>query len=38
LMIQAFAINVALFAISTVAFLLLLKSARKHGSLVQSGE
>ena len=30
--------NVALFAVSTVAFLLLLKSARKHGSLVQSGE
>ncbi len=38
LMIQALAINVALFAISTVAFLLLLKSARKNGSLVQSGE
>ena len=38
LMIEALAINVALFAISTVAFLLLLKSARKHGSLVQSGE
>jgi ABC-2 type transport system permease protein len=38
LMIEALAINVVLFAISTVAFLLLLKSARKHGSLVQSGE
>ena len=38
LMIQALAINVVLFAASTVAFLLLLKSARKHGSLVQSGE
>jgi ABC-2 type transport system permease protein len=38
LMLEALAINLALFAVSTVAFLLLLKSARKHGSLVQSGE
>ena len=38
LMIEALAINAMLFAISTVAFLLLLKSARIHGALVQSGE
>ena len=38
LMFEALAINAVLFAVSTVAFLLLLKSARKHGSLVQSGE
>jgi ABC-2 type transport system permease protein len=38
LMLEALAINAVLFAMSTVAFLLLLKSARKHGSLVQSGE
>lgn len=38
LMIEALAINVLLFIAATVAFLLLLKSARKHGSLVQSGE
>jgi ABC-2 type transport system permease protein len=37
-MLEALAINAVLFAASTVAFLLLLKSARKHGSLVQSGE
>jgi ABC-2 type transport system permease protein len=38
LMIQAFAINVVLFAAAVVAFLLLLKSARRHGSLLQTGE
>ncbi|MES2750312.1 MAG: ABC transporter permease [Pseudomonadota bacterium] len=38
LMFQALAINAALFAVSTVVFLLLLKSARRHGSLIQSGE
>ncbi len=38
LMLAALAINAVLFIASTVAFLLLLKSARKHGSLVQSGE
>ncbi|KAJ8136464.1 hypothetical protein OY671_010323, partial [Metschnikowia pulcherrima] len=37
-MIQASAINVALFAVSTVAFLSSSKSARNNGSLVQSGE
>ena len=34
----ALAINVVLFAASFVAFLVLLNSARRHGSLIQSGE
>ena len=38
LMLAALTINAVLFAISTVVFLALLKGARKHGSLIQSGE
>jgi ABC-2 type transport system permease protein len=38
LMIEAFAINVGFFAAATVAFFLLLSSARRHGSLLQTGE
>jgi ABC-2 type transport system permease protein len=38
LMIEAFAINVGFFAAATVAFYLLLSSARRHGSLLQTGE
>ncbi len=38
LMIQAFALNSALFAASVVAFLALLRSARRHGTLLQAGE
>jgi ABC-2 type transport system permease protein len=38
LMIQAFAINVVLFAAATVTFFLLLASARRHGTLLQTGE
>jgi ABC-2 type transport system permease protein len=38
LMIEAFAMNVALFAAALAGFLLLLKSARRNGSLMQTGE
>ena len=38
LMIEALAINAALLAASVAAFLALLRSARRHGSLIQSGE
>jgi ABC-2 type transport system permease protein len=38
LMIEAFAINVVLFIASFATFLALLNSARRHGSLIQSGE
>jgi ABC-2 type transport system permease protein len=38
LMIQAFAINVVLFAAATVAFFQLLSSARRQGTLLQTGE
>jgi ABC-2 type transport system permease protein len=38
LMIEAFAMNVALFAVSLAGFLLLLNSARRNGSLMQTGE
>ncbi|NVN85591.1 MAG: ABC transporter permease [Rhodopseudomonas sp.] len=38
LMIEALAINIGLFAASFASFLLLLTSARQHGSLIQSGE
>ena len=38
LMIAAFALNAAYFAVSVIVFLQLLKSARRHGSLLQSGE
>jgi ABC-2 type transport system permease protein len=38
LMVQALAINVVLFIASFAIFLALLNSARRHGSLIQSGE
>ncbi len=38
LMLWALAINVVLFAVSFAAFLMLLNSARRHGSLIQGGE
>jgi ABC-2 type transport system permease protein len=38
LMLQALAINAVLLVVSAFAFLALLASARKQGSLIQSGE
>ena len=38
LMLEALALNVVLFAAATLAYLRLLESARRQGSLVQSGE
>ena len=38
LMLQALALNVVFFIAAVAAFLALLKSARKHGSLMQTGE
>jgi ABC-2 type transport system permease protein len=38
LMVDALAINAALFAASFAGFLALLRSARQHGSLIQTGE
>ena len=38
LMIQAFALNVVLFAVAMAGFLALLASARRAGSLMQTGE
>ena len=38
LMLDALALNVVMFAAGTFAFLKLLQSARRHGSLIQSGE
>jgi ABC-2 type transport system permease protein len=38
LMIEAFAFNVVLFAAASLAFFTLLRSARIHGSLLQTGE
>jgi ABC-2 type transport system permease protein len=38
LMLEAFALNAILFAAASIAFLLLLRSAREHGSLLQMGE
>jgi ABC-2 type transport system permease protein len=38
LMAQAVAINVVLIALSFAVFLMLLRSARNHGSLIQAGE
>ena len=38
LMFQALAINAVLFIASFAGFLALLRSARRHGSLIQSGE
>jgi hypothetical protein len=37
-MIQAFALNIALFSLAISAFLGLLASARRNGSLMQTGE
>ena len=38
LMVEALALNVVLFIAAVAAFLALLQSARKHGSLMQTGE
>jgi ABC-2 type transport system permease protein len=38
LMIEAFALNALYFAAAVVAFLQLLKSSRRIGSLLQTGE
>ena len=38
LMAEAFALNVGLFLAASATFLLLLRSARRHGSLLQMGE
>jgi ABC-2 type transport system permease protein len=38
LMVDALAINVVLIALSFAVFLVLLRSARQHGSLIQTGE
>jgi ABC-2 type transport system permease protein len=38
LMLQAFVLNIGYFAAATVAFLLLLASARRHGTLLQTTE
>jgi ABC-2 type transport system permease protein len=38
LMLQAFALNVVVFAAAVIGFMQLLKSARRHGSLMQMGE
>jgi ABC-2 type transport system permease protein len=38
LMLEALGLNAIFFAAGTLAFVGLLHSARKHGSLIQSGE
>jgi ABC-2 type transport system permease protein len=38
LMLQAFGINVIVFAVAVIGFLLLLKSARREGTLLQGGD
>jgi ABC-2 type transport system permease protein len=38
LMLQALAMNVVAFAAGAFGFMRLLKSARRHGSLMQTGE
>ena len=38
LMVQAFAMNIVLFGAGVFGFLKLLQSARRHGSLIQTGE
>jgi ABC-2 type transport system permease protein len=38
LMLQAFALNAVLFGAAVVSFFMLLRSARRHGSLLQTGE
>jgi ABC-2 type transport system permease protein len=37
-MLQSFGLNVVLFAAASTAFLLLLRSAREQGTLLQGGE
>jgi ABC-2 type transport system permease protein len=38
LMLQALGFNIILFAVASFAFVRLLESARKHGTLLQTGE
>jgi ABC-2 type transport system permease protein len=38
LMLQAFALNAVLFGAAVASFFMLLRSARRHGSLLQTGE
>jgi ABC-2 type transport system permease protein len=38
LMLQAFALNVVLFALGVIGFLLYLRSARREGTLLQGGD
>ena len=38
LMLQAFALNAVLFSAAAIAFFMLLNSARRQGSLLQTGE
>jgi len=38
LMVQAFALNIVFFTAGALAFMQLLNSARRHGSLLQTGE
>ena len=38
LMMQGFALNILLFSLTVLAFLALLASARRNGSLMQTGE
>jgi ABC-2 type transport system permease protein len=38
LMLDALALNVVFFAGGVIAFLKLLQNARRHGSLIQTGE
>src|SRR5205085_11082749 len=38
LMLEALALNAGLFAVTATAFVALLDSARRHGSLMQTGE
>lgn len=38
LMIEAFALNIVLFALASAGFLALLADARRAGSLMQTGE
>jgi ABC-2 type transport system permease protein len=37
-MLQALALNAVFFALAVAAFLALVESARRHGSLLQTGE
>jgi len=38
LMLQAFALNAVFFGAAVLSFFMLLNSARRHGSLLQTGE